>query len=89
MAFVIWDNNRFAVNDVFYARDYPELRLSQLLSHGCKGGSALGIPDERRNIAISTHNCQSFTGSFVKQPGSSPHGQRTIIFKKLKDFGSS
>ena len=45
IAFVIWDGNRFAVNDVLYARDYPdeaELRLSQLLSHGCKDGKWVG-----------------------------------------------
>ncbi len=45
VAFVIWDKNRFAVDDVLYANDYPdeaELRLSLLLSHGCKDGKWVG-----------------------------------------------
>jgi len=45
IAFVIWDGYGFAVNDVSYAKDQPHeagLRLSQLLSHGCKGGKWVG-----------------------------------------------
>jgi hypothetical protein len=45
IAFAIWDGNRFAVNDVLYTKDRPneaELRLSQLLSHGCKDGKWVG-----------------------------------------------
>jgi hypothetical protein len=45
VAFVIWDGNRFAVNDVSYSKDHPdevELRLSQLLSDGCKDGKWVG-----------------------------------------------
>jgi hypothetical protein len=46
--FVIRDDSRFAVNDVLYSKDTDEtgLRLSQLLSHGCKDGTWVGYPDE-------------------------------------------
>ena len=45
IAFVIWDMNKFAVNDVLYAKEHSdeaELRLSQLLRHGCKDGKWIG-----------------------------------------------
>jgi hypothetical protein len=56
VVFVIQDGNRYAVNDVFYPEvhcdhsepRYPtveDIRLSQLLSIGCKDGKWVGYPD--------------------------------------------
>jgi len=57
VVFVIPDRNHYIVNDVFYPKVYPdnigphypnveEIRLSQLLSIGCKDGKWVGYPDE-------------------------------------------
>lgn len=56
VVFVIQEGDRYAVNDVYYPKVYPDnvgphyptvedIRLSRLLSVGCKDGRWVGFPD--------------------------------------------
>lgn len=49
VVFVIREGKRFAIDDIQYSKETEEtgLRLSQLLSRGCKDRTWIGNPDEQ------------------------------------------